>query len=354
MIVTASTVKDTLPNIERFVAGNLANGVDHMFVFLDAPDPEVRGFLDSHEHVTAVRTDKTWWHGERPHQLNDRQRINANVVKVLLSCLDWAEWLFHIDADEIALIDRAELARVPAEQRVVRLEPLEAVSQMTWEGDPTYFKRLLGKGDLTLLQTLGVLERASNGDYFHGHVDGKVGLRPCLDLWLTLHQVVDADRNQVDAATGAGLQLLHYESWSGDDFVRKWTSILAAGPLANFRPAREPTAVALQTLIKKGLSEEQTRPYLMRIFERTTLDDLETLRDLDLLEEHRPLEGTHTPAALPTDARETMEGLLARLHAEPKQPFRPGAGTADVEAMLSRAGVTPREVKAGRRFLRRS
>jgi hypothetical protein len=114
MLFTASTVKDTLPNVRRFVAGNLAGGVDHLFVFLDAADPDVRGFLDGHPHVTCVRTDKSWWHGERPDQLNVRQRINANVVKALLSVVDGADWLFHIDADEIAQIDRAALARVPS------------------------------------------------------------------------------------------------------------------------------------------------------------------------------------------------------------------------------------------------
>jgi len=188
MLFTASTVKDTLPNVQRFVAGNLAGGVDHLFVFLDAPDPEVRAFLDGHPNVTCVRTDKTWWRGDRPEQLNVRQRINANLTKALLSGVEGADWLFHIDADEIAQIDRAALARVPADTRVVRLAPLEAVSRKHWDGDPTWFKRLLGKNDLILLQTLGVLDKPSNGAYFHGHLDGKAGIRPSPDLWLTLHQ----------------------------------------------------------------------------------------------------------------------------------------------------------------------
>ena len=102
MIFTASTVKDTLPNVRRFVAGNLAGGVDHLFVFLDAPDREVRGFLDEHPHVTCIRTDKSWWGGERPEHLNVRQRINANLAKAVLSTLPGEDhWVFHIDADEI-------------------------------------------------------------------------------------------------------------------------------------------------------------------------------------------------------------------------------------------------------------
>src|SRR6478672_3739412 len=160
MLFTASTVKDTLPNIQRFVTGNLAGGVDHLFVFLDSGEPEVRAWLDQHPHVTCVRTDKSWWHGERPAELNVRQRINANLVKALLSGFDWADWVFHVDADEIVQIDRAVLATVPRETR-------------------------------------GVLDRPSNGAYFHGHVDGKSGVRPGLDLWLTLHHGVDAERNEL-------------------------------------------------------------------------------------------------------------------------------------------------------------
>ncbi|GEP39038.1 hypothetical protein NPS01_27010 [Nocardioides psychrotolerans] len=342
MLFTASTIKDTLPNVQRFVTGNLAGGADHLFVFLDAGDTEVRAYLDEHPHVTCVRTDKSWWHGDRPAELNVRQRINANLVKALLSVVDGAEWLFHIDGDEVLQVDRAALAEVPASTRVVKLAPLEAVSQRSWDGDPTWFKRLLGKGDLTLLTTLGAIDRPSNGALFHGHVDGKSGVRPALDVWLTLHLGVDADGTELEAHADDRLRLLHYESYSGEDFVRKWTSILAAGPMANFRPAREPTAVALGALIGKGLSEEQARPYLLRIFERTTLDDLDTLRDLGLLVEADPRTGTHVPAPFPEGARDDMEALLERLAEEPKQDFHPGRPAAVAQTILDRAvaGVT--------------
>lgn len=348
MLVTASTVKDTLPNIQRFVTGNLAGGADHLFVFLDAGDPEVREYLDQHPHVTCVRTDQSWWGGDRPEQLNVRQRINANVVKALLSTVEGVDWVFHVDADEIIQVDRAVLDTVPADTRVVKLAPLEAVSRKSWDGDPTWFKRLLGKDDLILLQTLGVLDRPSNGAYFHGHVDGKSGVRPALDAWLTLHHGVDAAKEELPAFQHEALRLLHYESFSGEDFVRKWTSILAAGPMANFRPAREPTAVALRTLIGKGLTEEQAAPYLMRIFERTTEDDFETLRDLGLLVEMDPRHGTHRPAAFP--ALDEVRRLLERVGAEPKRAFHPGEPAAAAQKVLDAVAGT----RGARSFLRRS
>ena len=351
LVVVASTVKDTLANVGRYVDGNLAGGADHLVVFLDAPDdpatPDVRAFLDVHPHVTCVVTDESWWADKRPERLNTRQRVNANLVKALLSTVDWAAWVFHVDGDEVVQLPRPVLDAVPASEQAVTLAPLEAVSRKHWDGDPTWFKRLLEADDLTLLTTLGVIDRPANGAYFHGHVEGKSGVRPTTDLWLTLHHVVDAEKNEVEPFTSPDLRLLHYESYSGEDFVRKWTSILAAGPRPAFRPAREPTAIALQTLIAKGLSPERAEPYLLRIFERTTEDDFDTLRDLSLLEHVDPRAGAHTPAPLPDDS---LPSLLAAVLAEPKRPFHHGTSPDKVEKILSRAGRTPRRSgRAGRR-----
>ncbi|WP_203337173.1 glycosyltransferase family 2 protein [Nocardioides limicola] len=350
MIVTATTLKDDLTSVRRFVAGNTAGGVDHLMVFLDADQPEVAAWLGEHPHVTCIRTDTSWWAGERPAKLNERQRLNANVAKAVCAALGGVDWVFHIDADEVAQIDRAELAGVPAEAAAVRLTPMEVVSESAPAGEPRWFKRLASDDELTLLHTLGVIDRPHNGAYFHGHVDGKVGMRPGLEPWLALHQVVDADRNPLDAVTGAGLQVLHYESWSGEEFVRKWTALLEAGPMANFRAGREPTAIALRTLIGRGLDPDTTRKYLLRIFERTTADDLATLRDLGLAVEVDPASGTHRPESLTADAAARLGDLIERARSAPKKHFRPGGDTGAVAAALGLAAPVSR----GRRFARRS
>jgi glycosyl transferase family 2 len=327
MLFTASTVKDTLPNVQRFVGGNLAGGVDHMFVFLDAPGAEdqreVRAWLEEQPNVTTVRTDKDWWAGDRPGQLNVRQRINVNLVKQVLAGFDWAEWLFHIDGDEIVQVDRAVLETVPASIPAVRLAPLEAVSRKHWDGDPTWFKTVLGDDDLALLHALGVIDRPGNGAYFHGHVEGKSGIRPRAKGWLTLHKAVDADRETLEEFRHEALRVLHYESYSGEDFVRKWTAMVASGPTAGFRPARSNTAVALRALIGKNLGEDKARAYLMKLFERTTEDDFETLRDLGLLVEVDPSRGGHVAREFPADGREAMLAALDGLRAEPKRRFHP-------------------------------
>ena len=341
MIATVSTVKDTLANIQRFVAGNLAGGVDHMVVFLDAPDAEVEAWLGGQEHVTHLVADDPWWGGKRPADLNDRQRMHANITKALFTLVPGVDWIFHIDADEICQIDRAAIASVSDEYDAVRLKPLEAVSRKHWDAHPTWFKRLLGEQDLMLLEVLGVIEKATNGHLFHGHVEGKTAVRPRLDRWLTIHRTVDAQREEVPHFTAPGLRVLHYESWSGEDFVRKWSSILSAGPKISLRPVRERTKQAVQALSGKPLSDELREDYLMRIFEATTEDDFDTLHQLGLLVEADPRSGSHQPEPLAPEAREQLASLLAALAGHDKQPFRvcgPLGPQADVLAALGGGG----------------
>lgn len=339
MRFSVSTVKDTPDNLRRFVSRNLGGGIDHMVVFLDAPDdpatPEARALLEGHDHVTCVLADDSWWHGRRPERLNVRQRIHANLVKALLTTLDGAEWVFHIDADEVVRLDPAAMDRVPASANVIQLAPLEAVSRMSPDHEPTSFKTLLEAPELTLLHVLGVIERPNNGAYFHGHVEGKTGVRPATDVWLTLHRALDASGEEVAAHQDPGLTVLHFESPSGEEFVRKWTALLSAGPLAAFRPAREPTAVALQALLARGLSAEEARPLLMRIFERTTEDDVETLGALRLLADVDPDAALSTPRALGDDERARLETRLARLAEHDKRVFHPGEPEAKARKVLA-------------------
>jgi hypothetical protein len=339
MLFTVSTVKESVAGLERFVARNLANGVDHLFLFVDDHDPAVVAALDAHPHVTAIATDESWWLGKRPRQLNVRQRINANVTKAVLTAVaEPDDWIFHIDGDEVLLVDRPALAALGPEVPVVRMPPLEAVSRKRWPGGKvTHFKKMLAPEELTLLQVLGVIEEPTNGHYFHGHCDGKSGTRPVLDRWITLHTVHDADQNTVEPVIGVG-QMLHYESWSGAEFVRKWMNILESGSKVSFRPVREPTAVALRSLVRREqLPKRVVRKYLMEIFERTTADDFETLRELDLLVELDPLAGTHRPAALAPGREAEIRALFTALLPENKWAFHTGRTAGNMAARLEAA-----------------
>jgi hypothetical protein len=335
MLFTVSTVKETVAGLSRFVERNLAGGVDHLIVFVDDADPLLVEWAASHPHVTAVPTGRPWWQGTRPGQLNARQRINANLARTALAVLPGAEWLFHVDGDEVLQVDRAALSAVPAEVPVVRATPLEAVSQWSWPDDEvTHFKRLLSPDSLTLLNVLGVIDRPVNEELFHGHVRGKSGMRPALDRWHSLHDVEDAAQEALAGDDSGLARVLHYESFSGEEFVRKWTNLIGSGAPPNLRNSRKPLDASLRWLLASDLPDEVRATYLRRLYELTTQDDLETLRDLGLLEELPP--GTHTPAALPPSSSAALSLVLTELGAEDTRVFRTGESADDATAALGR------------------
>jgi hypothetical protein len=326
VIVTVTTLKDRLANVQRFVRGNLAGGADHLIVFLDdsdGPEDEVLAWLTAQPQVTVVVTDESWWQGRRPQLLNKRQRVNANLARAVLRRLDWAEWLFHVDADEIVRIDRAELAKVPRRRPAVGLKPLEVVSEMHPAGEPRLFKPLLKDGDLALLQVLGVLAEPTNSLYFRSHIAGKVGVRPQADVWLGIHKATDNDDNRLPLVHRAGFEMLHLESYSGEEFVRKWTAMVGSGPQMHFGPHRMQLATALKAVVGKDLPDEQRARFFELIYERHMADPVDLLRDLGLLREIDPLQGTHTPEPLPDAERARLVGMLEELRDQDKWQFLP-------------------------------
>ena len=324
MLVTASTILDTPANVRRFVADNLSMGVDHMVVFLDDPSAkdqdQVAGELSEHGHVTCVPAGKGWWAGDRPKGLNVRQRINANVALDLLADMEWAQWVFHVDGDEVVAVDREVLAAVPAGADAVWLTPLECVSRFGATERPTLFKRLLDDDDLNLLHTLGVLTGPTNSAYFHGHVLGKSGVRPGSGLRLTLHDAVTTSGDRVPRHEDPRLRVLHHDAVSGEEFVRKWTALLGAGR-ARFRKDRAPTVNALRTLTAKDIPAPIAEKYLRRIYEATTEDDVTTLHELGLLENVDPSTGTHVPRPIPDSDQATLADRIAAVRKVPKRQF---------------------------------
>ena len=150
------------------------------------------------------------------------------------------------------------------------------------------------------------------------------------------------------------LRLLHYESYSGEDFVRKWTSILAAGPTVNLRPVREPTAIAVRALIGKGLSEEEAAPYLtqdLRAHHRGRPRDPARPRGWSRRSTRAP--GATSRRRCPTRTASRSTTVLEGLRGQPKLPFHPGQPAAEARKILA-AATGQRPVRAARSFLRRS
>ncbi len=345
MLIATGTIKDTVPHVRRFVSGNLAGGVDHLVVFLDQPgasgQDDVAAHLDAHPHVTCVRAGSGWWGERRPAGLNERQCTNATVVAHLLAGAHDVDWVLHVDGDEVVRLDAAALASAPVDVASVRLAPREAVSKRTWEGEPTLFKRLLDDADLRLLHLLGVVAQPTNQAYFHGHLQGKTGVRPGTDTWLGLHKALTAEGTAASSFVDERLELFHYESYDGEEFVRKWSAMIASGPRAGFRAGRAAVADAVRTLVEKDLDPDLRRAMLLRVFEQTTLDDAATLVDLDLVLETDPLAGDHEPGALSESTTAALHEGLAGLRGADKTEFFRGAAPRRDDGETDRSARRP-------------
>jgi Glycosyl transferase family 2 len=337
MIVVQATIKDSAENVGRFIRRNLAGGADHLVVFLDARAPDVEELLRAHEHVTCVRAYGKWWAGERPPNLNTRQSINATLTARLLAEVDWADWLFHVDGDESVFLERTALAALPADQPGVLLRPLEVASHPQLTGEPVWFKRGIERDEVALLRMLGVVERGRNGRYFRGHTTGKVGVRPSSGLFLGIHQVLDQTGAEVVVPTDQSLRVLHYESETREEFIRKWLALKSSGPLVRQRRKREALGAAIAALLAQDLGEEETRHFLGVLYDRTAVDDVESLRRLGMLV-HIDLERAPVQAERLSDqARAQLETMLrrARGRAVAKDRFHPRARGDDLDEVVS-------------------
>ncbi|MDZ5619488.1 glycosyltransferase family 2 protein [Nocardioides bizhenqiangii] len=352
-VCTVTTLWDSLDNVRQFVARNLAAGADHMFIFLDAPAPDVGEYLEGLDAVTVVRTGKRYWRGHRPDDLNVRQIVNANTASYLLSPFDSVRWLFHIDGDEVLDIDRDEL--LSSDAPVARLSVLESVSRAHWDGPVDRFKRTPTPEELVRLTRLGVIPRPHLHEYFHGHIRGKVGMRPTLDLRLSIHNVFTRAGERVVAQPSPEWHVLHYDCWSSEEFLRKWASPMASRK-AKFAGRRGRLRDAVNAVLDTpSLADEERDRRLMDIYNTYIADDVTALEEAGLLV--APRSDLHTPRGLGPD-REAVHRLLDHLvsverryfmsprrKAHPRELFeellRSGSLDADLQSRLAATLARP-------------
>jgi hypothetical protein len=335
VILSVSTVKDAPGNVEKWVRRNLAGGIDHLVVCLDAPQPDVEALLDAHPDVTAVRAHGAWFAGEPAEDLNERQVINAGLVSRLVAGMPWAQWLFHVDGDEVVQVDRERLLALEPEVRAVRLRPVEAVSRWRTDGDPTLFKRLPTEDELAELVRVGILAKPDRRRFFRGHVTGKPGLRPSLDLGLGVHKVLDRDARPVPLVHRRGMRVLHYESPDGEEFVRKWTALLSSGAPVQHRGTRGRLSDALARLLAAETDPAQREAEVRRLYDQWAADDVETLGRLGLLVEIDPDERPRTAPAPAAAEVQALRTLLERAYAVPKLGFRAMSVRSDIDQVVA-------------------
>ena len=322
MITTVSTVKDDVARLERWIDRNTAAGVDRMVVFVDdRDDARTAQALGDLPGVVAVDA-ATWWGQDFPARLNARQRINANAALAVLREVDTRGWLFHIDGDEVLHVDEDGLLALPDKIEAVQLEPLEAMAQWEWpDDDVTLFKRLLTGEELNLLHLLGRLERPDNTAYFRGHTAGKAGLRVASDGWMEIHRVVDDQQAPLAMHRAPWLQVLHYESHTLAEFVRKWANHTTSGHRLMARPERRRLASAMSAPGWGEWPADVAEDVRRELFAAVALDDRDGLERLGLLVAPNLPQPPDTPAASDPHLDAVREGLAVLAGAD-KSRFR--------------------------------
>jgi hypothetical protein len=294
--------------------------------------------LESNPFVTAVAAYGPYWGSWRPPGLNTRQTINANLARVLLAPLEWAQWLFHIDSDESLDIDKDHLLSLGPAIGSVQLQVLEGVS--TRDGSaPHLFKRKLDPPELALLRLLGVIERANNTSLFNGYVLGKAGIRPSLDRQLHIHKAKDLDAKVLDSYQHPSLRVLHFDSVSLDEFRRKWGAHHGAELAAQYRRKKDEIRSAVTCVVENGhLEEVQKERYVARLYERTMQDDVETLDELGFLERLVEDRHSHAPGRLTDEQHHQIQVLLPMLVGSHKDHYRLRANKRNPAVLLRKLG----------------
>jgi hypothetical protein len=341
-IVAVTTLKADPDQVERFVARNLAGGVDHLMVFLDGQNPPVRQLLEEHPHVSVVRTGPKYWNGARPPRVSDRLRINMNLANTVLATVPSVQWLVTIDSDEAVSVDRDAMAA--HESRAVRLSVLEAVSRRTWPDDePTLFKTRASPGELAALASLGVISEPDLAYYFRGHQEGKPAIRPDLRIRMKVHSAQDETGKGL-AHYAPDLYVLHYESHSLDDFVRRWRDYAPeTAHLRTHRDERKNVGIALHALYHhQALSDRRRQELIEQLFDRRVRDDEDMLQTLGLL--RPPPSRGYRPRPLPPTDVDQIERLLEALMPADKHVFNDGGtpeqAAAELEAAAGRMATS--------------
>jgi hypothetical protein len=330
LVAVVVTVKGPPARVAQFVRSNLRAGADHVVVLVDDADPAVVRAL-AEDAGTADRTtviptgDRYWkvgrWLSRRPSGLNQRQGIGANLANTLVSCVPRFEWLFHLDLDERLHLDKQRLLALRPGIRAVTLETMEAVSTEVPEG-PTRYKRRATADALAELHRRGVIDKPAPDAYYRGHSSGKQGIRPDPRVRLGIHHTREPGGDAVvETLRREWLQVLHDESDTFEEFVRKWTALSSAGSLWQ-RPRRQHLAQQVIAVLDDGSLDVAARTERLRdLYRRHVADDVPALEELGLVTTPRPEWSAYPPAELTDAERATLAGVATVLAEAPKRAF---------------------------------
>lgn len=355
MLLTISTVLDSLANVTDFVQDNVSMGVSHLVVFLDAPHApgqgEVAAYLRAHPQVSVVLCDTDWWGGARPEGLNDRQVRNVNAALTVVRQVPGVEWIFHIDGDEVVAADPATLAKLAPEVDNVLLSTFESVSTLQTGGRQTLFKRPLSEQEVALLGALGLLSRPYKKAATVGHNRGKSGIRVTAPWHFALHNPRNAQWDVVLGHTDPQLRLLHHHSISSREMAAKAARLNGGGSTSAGTKGQILDSYA--ALAALDLPAEDRLEYEDRIFAALVADPVKDLDRLGMLVQVEPASSGHPGPALAPDAAAQLERGLGELVGIDKARFSAAALKRSAPAPSVTPQAAPTPDRAGRNLLRR-
>lgn len=222
-----ATIKAPTVEILNFVAHHLELGATHVWIYLDAANPDAKEQLKPHPQLTVVRTGDNYWQktrGKKPSMHQPRQSFN---VRHAYNRAKKVDWLLHIDVDEFLWPDRSiteQLAALPEECLVARVRPAEAMASVDDSG-LIYFKSFIA--DSTLRNQIVAETYPKFAPYlkngFVSHVAGKMFLRTGQkDMAIKIHNVARNGRQNPGQVELTDVALLHLHTTSWEHWMQSF------------------------------------------------------------------------------------------------------------------------------------
>lgn len=239
-----STMREAPEIVAAFVAHHLTMKADEIFLFLDAPNPEVTEMLADLPRVRVTVCDDAYWlkigYRRRPANVVRRQLGNAEQARKLTR----SEWLIHIDSDEFLhetgdLV--GELASVPDTFTQVKIRNIERCWPKGFQPshifDGLLRDQIVGQPDL-LLDVYGqAAQFLHNG--FAGYVVGKTAIRVNSARPMKLHVQNREVRLGEVVYVCTSTILLHFDGLTPLHWISKFLRRLEADQMGGSRKRRK-------------------------------------------------------------------------------------------------------------------
>jgi FkbM family methyltransferase len=223
---TVTTLKEPVDRVKAFVAQHVYLGASEIWLYFDDPEDPAIPVVEKVPQVRVVRCtpEHKAAHSNKAGTHEGRQKANANHAYARTG----ADWMIHLDADEMVQADRPVAALLAdAQGDVIRLAPFEALhyAKAALNGRPSHYFR-------GALPDTPQGRKAAETAYgrFAGtlaagmlsHAAGKFLVRTGLpDMQLSIHAPFRGDRRAA-AVDATEARLLHFH---GDDYDH-WRSHL--------------------------------------------------------------------------------------------------------------------------------